>query len=56
MRADLGGFRVADGAAVALGRDCQRLRCVQHVAIIETEVPGQLIDPDFAAARHSGLQ
>jgi hypothetical protein len=53
---DLGGFCVADGAAVALGCDRQRLRGVQHVAVVETKVSGQLIDPDFAAARHSGLQ
>jgi hypothetical protein len=50
---DLGRFTITDGAAVALGRNRKLLRGIEHVAVIETKVPGKLIDPDFAAARHA---
>ena len=50
---DLGRFTITDGAAVALSSNRKLLRGIEHVAVIETKVPGKLIDPDFAAARHA---
>ena len=52
--ADLSGFGVTDGAAVALGCDRQLLGRIQHVLVLKAQVLGQLVNSDFAAAGHSG--
>ena len=54
--ADFGGFPVADGAAVALGRNGQLFSGIEHVLVVQAKVLGQLINSDFAAAGHSGLR
>lgn len=54
--ADFCGFPVADGAAVALGRNGQLFSGIEHVLVVQAKVLGQLINSDFAAAGHSGLR
>ena len=54
--ADAGGFVIADRTAVALGGNRQLFGGFEHVAVVQAQVPGQLINSDFAAAGHSGLQ
>jgi len=41
---------------VATGGDGQLLGSVEHVLALQAKVPGELINSDFAAAGHSGLQ